>query len=418
MKRLFTLVFITLFSLSINAQTSLSLGDIAFIDYNADGTDRFGFVCLVDITASTVISFNENGWFDTGGFRSGENSIIVTLTSALECGDQVYVSASGSVENQVGTSIGSYTGSALALAGSGDQIFAYQGSAPADNTPGELSKFVAAIQMNCSGCDTNNWDGDATSSNTSAKPSVFIAAGAGTNTTYFPSEADNAQYDCSTTGNDPTTIADAVYTQGNWDTSNSSQFSVLNCNFSCAILPVELVEFKGQKRNGSVELTWKTESEVNNLGFAIQRSQNGKEWDDVNFVDGFGTTARRQSYSYVDQSISSGMHYYRLKQIDFDGGFEFSNIIVIRNDNVRNNAYPSIFPNPTDHGDGYFTFLLPDSDAYQGTVSVFSQSGKLVKQVSIEAASTRFDVSELSSGLYIVHAVYGGNVWKEKIIIQ
>lgn len=389
----FTFLFILLVlstQSTINAQTTLNLGDIAFIDYNADGTDRFGFVCLVDISASTVITFNENGWFNSGGFRSGENSIIVTLTSTLEPGDQVYVSASGSVQNQIGTSIGNYTGSALALSGSGDQIFAYQGSAPANNSAGELSKFVAAIQMNCSNCSTNNWDGEATSSTTSAKPSVFIASGPGTNTTYFGSETDNAQYNCFTFSGSSSSVATVIYDASNWNTSNAASFAVNNCSFA---LPVKLTSFNVNSKDNSNLLSWTTANEINNEKFEIERSINGKLFENIGSVRGQGNSYQNVDYTFEDTKPNFGANYYRLKQVDFDGKYEYSDIIRADNTKSRINIYPTSTSN----------YITIDMDEEQvASVVVFNEIGQTIKDMTISEMKTRIDISDLPNGMYFV----------------
>ncbi|MFK7807664.1 MAG: T9SS type A sorting domain-containing protein [Saprospiraceae bacterium] len=413
-KMLFALLFayfsIVVSCLTLNAQTTLSLGDIAFVAYNSDssvpsgtGNDQFGFVCLVDISSSTVINFTDQGWFNAGGFRSdpSENTITVTFSSALTCGSQVYIDADGGVKNQAGTTVGSYTGTPLSFVISGDQIFAYQGSAPADNTPAQLAKFVAAIHMNCASCSTSNWDGDATSSTTSAKPAVFIATGAGTNTTYFSSEVDNSRYDCSITGDNPTAIANAVYNQSNWDTDNSQGFAPFNCSFSCTVLPVELVSFKAQKRKNDVELIWRTASELNNFGFEVQRSEDGKYWKHLTFVEGIGTTNTIQSYSFVDTQPLLGYGYYRLKQVDYDGAFEHSEIRTVRIS--QGDSEMSVFPNPAKD---LLRIDLSKTIRKNGKweYRIFNLAGALVQQkwIVLGNGDLELDVSTLEKGFYIV----------------
>lgn len=97
------------------------------------------------------------------------------------------------------------------------------------------------------------------------------------------------------------------------------------------ILPVELTSFSASIYGQRVLLNWTTASEINNQGFAVERtwlrSSNYAEasWETIGFVPGFGTTTEPKSYSFVDENISSGIYKYRLKQIDFDGTFTYSN---------------------------------------------------------------------------------------------
>lgn len=98
-----------------------------------------------------------------------------------------------------------------------------------------------------------------------------------------------------------------------------------------SVTPVELISFSGKYINGSVNLNWSTATETNNSGFEIQKSKvkNQNEWKTINFIEGNGTTTEQKSYSFTDKNLSAGKYYYRLKQIDFDGTFSYSNIIEV-----------------------------------------------------------------------------------------
>ena len=103
------------------------------------------------------------------------------------------------------------------------------------------------------------------------------------------------------------------------------------------VIPVELISFTAFPQNNSVNLNWQTATETNNQGFAIERKQvfsqqssaGNEEWNAIGFVNGNGTTTESQSYSFVDKNISSGIYKYRLKQIDYDGTFDYSNEIEV-----------------------------------------------------------------------------------------
>lgn len=100
------------------------------------------------------------------------------------------------------------------------------------------------------------------------------------------------------------------------------------------VLPVELKSFTGILINQSVQLNWITTTELNNSGFEIERSKDCKieksnEWETIGFVEGHGTTAETHSYSFIDENVTTGTYKYRLKQIDFDGTFTYSNEIEV-----------------------------------------------------------------------------------------
>jgi hypothetical protein len=215
---LFAFLAFFAFGNHLGAQTTLGLGDIAFTGYKSDDPDQFSFVLLKDITAGTQISITDNGWFSGGGgFRATEGTLVWTASSSLSCGTEVTFTANV-------PSTGTVTGTGPSLAVAGDQLFAYQGTAPADTSAAEVAKFIAAIQMN------GAWDANATDANSSAKPSVFTD---GVNSISISPEVDNAVYNCVVTGTSPDTIRAAVNNSANWTVSDVSVTVPSGCAFSC-----------------------------------------------------------------------------------------------------------------------------------------------------------------------------------------
>jgi photosystem II stability/assembly factor-like uncharacterized protein len=109
------------------------------------------------------------------------------------------------------------------------------------------------------------------------------------------------------------------------------------------IVPVELVSFSANAVNGNIELKWITASEKNNRGFEIERSINEKEFETIAFVNGSGTTTENQEYIYFDYNVS-GLLRYRLRQIDFDGSFSYSDIVELNL--ITNFVLHQNYPNP------------------------------------------------------------------------
>ncbi len=114
---------------------------------------------------------------------------------------------------------------------------------------------------------------------------------------------------------------------GGWSTTWSNEATA----YVPAIVPVELISFSSSVVGNDITLNWTTATETNNSGFQVERrkteDERSEEWLKVSFVDGNGTTTEPQTYSFVDENLSAGKYQYRLKQIDFDGTFEYSNIV-------------------------------------------------------------------------------------------
>ena len=111
-------------------------------------------------------------------------------------------------------------------------------------------------------------------------------------------------------------------------------------------LPVELESFTATINGKEVLLNWSTATELNNLGFEIQRSKAEKEFFTVGFVNGYGTTSEQHNYQYADINLNNGKYYYRLKQIDYDGGYEYSDVIEVEWRVFETYLLEQNYPNP------------------------------------------------------------------------
>ena len=114
-------------------------------------------------------------------------------------------------------------------------------------------------------------------------------------------------------------------------------------------LPVNLLNFKAYSENQIAHLSWETTEETNNESFEIQRSANAIDFVTIGQLKGNGTTNVEKSYKFTDISPINGLNYYRLKQNDRDGKFEFSKIISLKI-NTLNDSQVITFPNPSNNG--------------------------------------------------------------------
>ncbi|SDE04211.1 Por secretion system C-terminal sorting domain-containing protein [Dyadobacter soli] len=126
----------------------------------------------------------------------------------------------------------------------------------------------------------------------------------------------------------------------NWVLGTLNSFSELS------VLPVKLVSFEGRlNAAGLAELHWKTAEEVNNLGFEIQKSLDGKSWELLGWVDGAVNSNAEKSYQFVDQGFAT-TSYYRLRQVDMDDSYTYSKIVcVIPEKESLDRFY--VYPNPS-----------------------------------------------------------------------
>jgi hypothetical protein len=172
---------------------------------------------------------------------------------------------------------------------------------------------------------------------------------------------------------------------------------------SSIVLPVELLIFEGKNTEGGNLLTWLTASETQNKGFDIERSTDGVSFEKIGFVLGNGTTIQKQDYFFKDESFE-GVVYYRLKQLDFDGRFEYSKIISI--DGKGKTVVLSVFPNPSN---GLFNiFGVDDSDTESYTLM-----NSVGQAVSIKVQNDgQVDMSVYPSGVYYLRVSSSGHVIK------
>ncbi|MBV6442380.1 MAG: hypothetical protein EPGJADBJ_04092 [Saprospiraceae bacterium] len=136
-------------------------------------------------------------------------------------------------------------------------------------------------------------------------------------------------------------------------------------------LPVELINFKAVLLDQEVKLVWSTATEKDNHGFDIERSADNRNWTTLGFVPGHGTTAEKSEYAFTDDHPLAGVNYYRLKQMDTDGSFQHTPMVVA---DVHANALQfDIFPNPST--DGTLTFRTVSQREGEAQVEIWDWAG-------------------------------------------
>jgi len=184
-------------------------------------------------------------------------------------------------------------------------------------------------------------------------------------------------------------------------------------------LPISLLDFNVRPVLNQVEITWTTASETNNDFFTIERSQDGREFIPIGVVDGAGNSNTILKYKLMDADTYVGVSYYRLKQTDFDGKFEYSEIksVNFMKPNVGHNW--SIYPNPSDISGVYLVTGLLESDLLQ--VQLTDLTGKVVFSDRLstdnESANYFLDFKHVNSGIYYLTIVDGSQTTTMKLIL-
>ncbi|HMQ70318.1 MAG TPA: T9SS type A sorting domain-containing protein [Ignavibacteria bacterium] len=179
-------------------------------------------------------------------------------------------------------------------------------------------------------------------------------------------------------------------------------------------LPVELTSFTSSAGGRNVLLNWSTSYETNNYGFEIERknSEDNSNWIKAGSVRGFGNSTLSQNYSFEDKELNSGRYNYRLKQIDFNGSFEYFNLTGDVNIGIPEKYYLSQnYPNPFNPST-VIKYSLPENENI--LIKVFDVTGKEVMTLVNEKQnagyySIEFSGRDLSSGVYFYSLITGEN---------
>ena len=188
-----------------------------------------------------------------------------------------------------------------------------------------------------------------------------------------------------------------------------------------AVIPVELSSFEASfDEYQNIKLNWTTSSEINNKGFEIQREySNSNTWKDLDFISGNGTTTKKNSYTYIDAILPPGKYLYRLKQIDFNGSFEYSNIVEIEVIAPDQYELKQNFPNPFNPSTK-ISFQIPGQ--YFVSLKIYNMLGEEVATLVNEKKSAGkynvdFNASALPSGVYFYQLSAGNFIQTRKMML-
>ncbi len=180
-------------------------------------------------------------------------------------------------------------------------------------------------------------------------------------------------------------------------------------------LPIELVSFNADYNGKYVDLTWSTASEINNESFIVERTTNGTDFEFVNKVKGAGTSYGVLNYKTTDFKPYSSLAYYRLKQTDFDGKIEYSELVAVTIKN--NNETFVVYPNPTgNQAEISFNAYMTDD----AVLNIMDITGRMVMSRKISPQKglniIKLDIEHFTNGIYFVTFTNNYEVQKTKFV--
>lgn len=169
------------------------------------------------------------------------------------------------------------------------------------------------------------------------------------------------------------------------------------------VVPVELASFSASVNENDVTLFWQTATELNNSGFDVERARANKEWEKIGFVNGNGTTTEIHKYTFADKDVPIGTYNYRIKQIDYDGTFEYFELeqVIAINPPSKFSLLQN-YPNPFNPGT---TIKFVIHETSNVTLTIFNSIGEeVLRLVNEEKLAGSYEVNlnanGFTSGIY------------------
>ncbi|MDX2286709.1 MAG: FG-GAP-like repeat-containing protein [Bacteroidia bacterium] len=185
-----------------------------------------------------------------------------------------------------------------------------------------------------------------------------------------------------------------------------------------SLLPVELLWLQAELRTGAVHLSWATATELNNEGFTVQRSVDGRLWESLTFVEGGGTRSELREYAYADYLPMPGVSYYRLEQRDFDGATQLSPAVEVYS--AVKGPVLDLYPNPAS---SQLSIRLAGTETGTAQIQFLDASGHLCREQTAELAEGRalvlpVPLEGLAPGAYYVLVTVRESRFAGRVVVQ
>lgn len=169
------------------------------------------------------------------------------------------------------------------------------------------------------------------------------------------------------------------------------------------VLPIELLEFSCFQEKKSVQLNWRTATEISSDFFAVERSANNRDFSELERIAGAGTSFEPREYTFTDDNPMPGLNYYRLRQVDFDGRFSYSRVVTVQ---IGQSGGIRVFPSPAS---AILNVQLEQPAEEPAVWEIFDLTGRFVATglFSSESVDLEIDVADLPDGVYLLRVVAG-----------
>ncbi|MBI2268813.1 MAG: T9SS type A sorting domain-containing protein [Bacteroidetes bacterium] len=184
-----------------------------------------------------------------------------------------------------------------------------------------------------------------------------------------------------------------IYSVGNDD---GFSFSCVGSVGSEVPLPIGLLSFEAKCNNRKVNLMWATASEINNDYFTIERTIDGVNFEIIGIIDGTGNSSQTMSYTFAHNEPLNGTSYYRLKQTDFNGQYNYFNLVAVSCNRITEFT---IYPTP-----GTGTFIIEGAEQ-NSNVIITDVLGQIIFKTKIIGEKTGLDLSNQQTGIYFIQLI-------------
>lgn len=412
------------------AQTTLAAGDIAILGWNSDDTypnQRWAFIAMRNIAASTVIIFTDNGYdgsisnFRTAVGNSNDGYLSWTVPAPILKGAVIYGTNNTVNGSSSGVSgqLGQPGAPGFGFAPTGDQIIVYQGT----SGTAAGATFIYALNTGQNGGygAPGNWitSGSILNDQLSYIPpgltNAFTAVALTSNGASTPVGTgllgsanygfDNMYYGGTTSGT-TSALLTAIATPTNWIGHDATTFALAAGGVyptnTFTVLPVTLLYFNAQAQAGeTVHLTWGTAMESNNDHFTIERSSDGIHYNIISTTPGKGDYNEPVDYAFVDHTPEQGSNFYRLSQTDRDGKIRILGVKTVTMEDIG----LRVGPNPAVHA-----INVSFNRGAWREIKLYNSAEQLLQTIplTITAGQTRISLQNYRSGTYYL-AFVGNN---------